>query len=217
MESFATTHDLSVLLAILPITLIFGAAHALTPGHGKSVLAVYAVGSELPRLQVLLTAVVQAVTHIGMAVVLALVANSLITRTIVGAGQAPALELISRALLVAVGGWLILRAVVGRTHVHGEGIFAGVAAGLVPCPLTLFLMFFAASRGVPEAGITLAFGMVLGVGTVLVVVALASVLARDHVLRLMNRHGVALRNVTRVVDALAGMLLLILAMSELAG
>ena len=32
----------------------------------------------------------------------------------------------------------------------------GVIAGLVPCPLTLFAMFLALSRGVPEAGLTFA-------------------------------------------------------------
>jgi nickel/cobalt exporter len=47
----------------------------------------------------------------------------------------------------------------------------GVIAGLVPCPLTLFAIFFALSRGVPEAGLTFAVAMMLGVGLTLGAVA----------------------------------------------
>ena len=89
IDAFAATHDLSALAGMLPLALVFGMAHALTPGHGKSLLAAYAVGSDLSRLRVVVTAMALTVTHIGTAVVLALVANTLVTRTIVGAGQAP--------------------------------------------------------------------------------------------------------------------------------
>jgi nickel/cobalt exporter len=215
IDAFAATHDLSALAGMLPLALVFGMAHALTPGHGKSLLAAYAVGSDLSRLRVVVTAMALTVTHIGTAVVLALVANTLVTRTIVGAGQAPTLELVSRVMIVAVGAWLILRAILGRPHVHGEGVLAGVVAGLIPCPLTLFLMFFATSRGVPEAGLTFAFAMVIGVGLVLTAVAVASVLARDLVIRIVEKRGVAIGTVVRVIDALAGVLLVLLAMAEL--
>ena len=47
----------------------------------------------------------------------------------------------------------------------------GVIAGLTPCPLTLFAMFFALARGVPEAGLTFAFSMMLGLGLTLMAVA----------------------------------------------
>jgi len=215
IEGYAANHDWVALLAVLPLGIIFGMAHALTPGHGKSVLAAYAVGSDLSRLKVVMTAVALTLTHVGVAVLLALVANTLVTRTIVGAGQAPALELISRLLLVGVGLWLLIRAVLGRPHVHGEGILAGIAAGLIPCPLTLFLMFFATARGVPEAGVTFAFAMVIGVGLVLCTVAIASVWARDAVVRIVEGRGIALSAVIRGVDAFAGVALLLLAASEL--
>src|SRR5690606_15884308 len=145
--------------------------------------AAYAVGSDLGRLRVIAVAMALTLTHIGSAVILALVANMLVTRTIVGAGQAPALQLISGILMLAIGGWLVLRAAIGRRHVHGEGIVTGIAAGLIPCPLTLFLMFFAVSRGVPEAGLICAFAMIVGVGVVLTVVAVLSVWARQWLLQ----------------------------------
>lgn len=215
IETFAATGDWLALMAIVPAGIVFGAAHALTPGHSKSVLAAYAVGSDLSRVRIVGTALVLTLTHIGTAVLLAVVANTIVTRTIVGAGQAPALELISRVLLVGVGLWLLGRAAFGRPHLHGEGLLAGVIAGLIPCPLTLFLMFYATSKGVPEAGLTFAFAMVIGVGLVLCAVAVASVLVRERVLSLLATGGVTLETAVRSIDAMAGALLLFLAVADI--
>jgi nickel/cobalt transporter (NicO) family protein len=217
IEGFARTHDWLALLGLLPIGIVFGAAHALTPGHGKSILAVYAVGSDLSRLKIVASAIALTLTHIGTAVLLAVVTNTIVTRTIVGAGQAPALELVSRAMLVIVALWLIVRAILGRPHVHGEGVLAGVVAGLIPCPLTLFFMFYALSLGVPEAGLAFAVSMLVGVGLVLTAVAVTSVMARQFVVALVEKRGIAISVAVRVVDAAAGVLLLLLAAYDLLG
>lgn len=217
IAAFAASRDLMALAGMLPLAIVFGMAHALTPDHGKSLLAAYAVGSDLGRLRVIAVAMALTLTHIGSAVVLALVANTLVTRTIVGAGQAPALELISGILMLAIGGWLVLRAVIGRRHVHGEGIATGIAAGLIPCPLTLFLMFFAVSRGVPEAGLMFAFAMVVGVGVVLTVVAVLSVWARQWLLQLFAGRSALASNAGRTLDAVAGLLIVVLALASFPG
>jgi nickel/cobalt transporter (NicO) family protein len=217
IDAFAGSRDFMALAGMLPLAIVFGMAHALTPGHGKSLLAAYAVGSDLGRLRVIAVAMALTLTHIGSAVILALVANTLVTRTIVGAGQVPALHLISGFLMLAIGGWLVLRAVIGRRHVHGEGVLAGVAAGLIPCPLTLFLMFFAVSRGVPEAGLTFALAMVVGVGIVLTAVAVFSVWARQFVLKLIADRPDVLHGAVRVVDGLAGVTVVALAASTMTG
>ncbi len=101
--AFAASRDLMALAGMLPLAIVFGMAHALTPGHSKSLLAAYAVGSDLGRLRVVAVAMALTLTHMGSAVVLALVANTLVTRTIVGAGQAPALQSISGILMLAIG------------------------------------------------------------------------------------------------------------------
>ena len=110
--------------------------------------------------------------HVLSAVVLAFSAAWLVTRTLGGAGRAPALENISRGMLIVIGLWLLFRAVRRQSHLHGEGLMVGVIAGLIPCPLTLFAMFLALSRGVPEAGLpTFAAAMMFGVAFTLGAVA----------------------------------------------
>jgi ABC-type nickel/cobalt efflux system permease component RcnA len=91
----------------------------------------------------------------------------------------------------------------------------GVVAGLIPCPLTLFTMFFALSRGVPEAGLTFALAMMLGVGLTLGFVALLSVLARDWLTGILAHNGASLDRLGRGLDALAGVVLVIIGVREL--
>ena len=107
IEGFAASGDWNLLFAMMPLGIVFGAAHAMTPGHSKSVLATYVLGSGLSPLRAVVTSLILAATHICSAVLLAVVANTLVTRTLVGAGRAPALENISRYMLVAIGVWLV--------------------------------------------------------------------------------------------------------------
>src|SRR5215212_5763712 len=159
LSAFSQTGDWLSLTGVLPLGIVFGAVHALTPGHGKTILASYLVGSRLAVLKSLGVAGVLSVTHVASAVLLALIGAPLLARTIVGAGQSRVLEDVSRGLVAAIGLWMIVRAIRGKQHAHGEGIMVGLVAGLVPCPLTLFVMFFALAHGVPQAGIVFAVAM----------------------------------------------------------
>jgi len=205
---FAETRDWRSFLIVLPLGIVFGAVHALTPGHSKIVLASYLVGSRLALARGAMVAGALALTHIASAVVLALLAAPLIDRTIGNAGRAPTIEILSRGILALIGVWLIVRAVRHRPHVHGEGVMVGVVAGLVPCPLTLFAMFLALSKGVLAAGLTFAAAMMIGVGFTLICVAMATVFARDRTLALIGRHGASIERISRTLDFATGVLLL---------
>lgn len=215
IEAFAINRDWVDLATVLPAGVVFGAVHALTPGHGKSILASYLLGSRLSALRALVVATMQALTHVGSAVLIALLALPLVTKTMVGAGQVPALEFFSRSFLVVIGLWLILRGWRRRAHLHDEGLAVGFVAGLVPCPLTLIVMFYALSRSVPEAGLTFAVAMMLGVLSTLSGVALITVLARNWAVGLIAQYGASVDKLARVLDVVAGGLVIILAMREL--
>ena len=215
LAAFATSHDWMTLAAVLPLGVVFGAVHALTPGHGKMVLTSYLLGSGLAAARATLVAVLMAATHISSAVVLALLGAPLVTRTFIGVGRAPSLEMISRGMLVAIGVWLLFRAFWRRPHIHGEGPAVSLAAGLVPCPLTLFVMIYALARGVPEAGLTFAAAMLIGVASTLALLALAVVFARDRLLSLLARFGGSVENITRAIDVIAGTILIMAATREL--
>jgi nickel/cobalt transporter (NicO) family protein len=215
LSAFAASRDLAALAGILSLGIVFGAIHALTPGHGKTVLASYLVGSGLAVVRSFAVAGTLAITHVGSAVVLALAAAPILTRTLGGVGRAPVLEDLSRGLLALIGLWFLWRAWRSPPHEHREGVMVGVIAGLVPCPLTLFAMFLALSRGVPEAGLTFALAMVLGVGVTLCIVAALTVLAREWVVGFIGRHGGSVAKASRLLEAGTGVVLVVLGVREL--
>jgi ABC-type nickel/cobalt efflux system permease component RcnA len=215
LDSFSATGDWQALTSVLPLGIVFGAIHALTPGHGKTILASYLVGSRLAVLKSVGVAGVLSVTHVASAVLLALVGAPLVSRTIVGAGRSEILEDVSRGLIALIGMWLVIRALRGRQHLQGEGLAVGFVAGLVPCPLTLFVMFLSLSRGVPEAGLTFALAMLLGISLTLASVAAATTLARDRVAHLIERHGKSVDRLARALDATAGAFLVVIGVRQL--
>jgi nickel/cobalt exporter len=215
LNAFAATRDWAALFLVLPLGVAFGAVHALTPGHGKTVLASYLVGSRLAVLRGLGVAGALALTHVGSAVIIAVTAAPLITRTLGGAGQAPLLEALSRGLLGLIGVWFLVRAIRGQVHQHREGLMVGIVAGLIPCPLTLFAMFLALARGVPEAGLTFALSMFVGVGLTLAAVTALIILCRDWFVSVVTGHGPSIQRMSRLLEGLTGAALLAIGIREL--
>jgi len=212
---FATSRDWTALLTVLPLGIVFGAVHALTPGHSKVVLATYLVGSPFRLMEAVGVAIVLSVTHILTAVLIAILALPLIETGLTSAGRAPQLESISRGALALIGVWMVVRAWRGPPEHHSEGTFVGIMAGLIPCPLTLFAMVLAISRGVPAAGLVFAAAMMLGVMFTLSSVAAGAILLKDGFAKALESHGGVLQRVGRTTEGTAGLLLLAIGLREL--
>jgi ABC-type nickel/cobalt efflux system permease component RcnA len=125
---------------------------------------------------------------------------------------APALELLSRGLLAAIGAWLLFRAIRGEPHRHDA------------CPwdlwrvsyrarLTLFAMVYALANGVPPAGVAFAAAMLLGVALTPCVVALLTIFAREWRVRSWTRHGATLAHLSRLLEGATGVALLLIGLA----
>jgi len=124
-ESLIRRGDLSigVILISLLIAAFWGSVHALTPGHGKALVAGYLVGTKgKPRHAFLLGATVT-VTHTAGVFALGLV-TLLLSQFIVPDQLYPWLTLASGLLVVLVGGSVLrqrLRTGSWASHDHGDG------------------------------------------------------------------------------------------------
>lgn len=94
-------------LAVL-IAMALGALHALTPGHGKTVVAAYLVGSRGTSLHAVSLGLVTTATHTGSVLLLGL-ATLLASRFIVPNDFFPWLELASGVLIILLGANLLYR------------------------------------------------------------------------------------------------------------
>ncbi|WP_245299667.1 hypothetical protein [Mesorhizobium sp. WSM3873] len=109
-----------------------GAAHALTPGHSKAVFATYLNGSYAKVARGLLFSITFSVTHVTIAVIIAMLSLPLVSIALGTVGRAPLLEDVSRGLLGLIGVWMIWRAFgSGHRHKH-EGEAVGFMADPVP-------------------------------------------------------------------------------------
>ncbi|QDZ03491.2 ABC transporter permease [Nitratireductor mangrovi] len=217
IRAFADSGDWSLLAFHLPMGILFGAVHALTPGHSKAVLAAYLTGSTARVPRALGISLILSTVHVGMSVFIALLSLPLVSVALGSVGRAPLLENLSRGLLGAIGVWMLWQAARGTGHAHRRDTAAGFAAGLIPCPLTLFVMTFAISRGVPEAGVAFAVVMLGGVAFVLAAVAVAAVIFRQSLLQLLASRPSLLDRTTRSIQLVVGIILVVVAANTLVG
>jgi ABC-type nickel/cobalt efflux system permease component RcnA len=193
----------SVMLAGMAAAFAFGAVHALSPGHGKTLVAAYLVGSRgTPRHAIFLGLMVT-FTHTVSVFALGLVTLYL-SRFVLPETLTPILGAISGITIVWVGAMLLYRRTIGRVHTpatglahhHGDGrvhthipdeisvgglIALGASGGLVPCPSALVLLLTSISLGRVAFGLTLLAAFSLGLAVVLTSIGLAVIYARNLV------------------------------------
>jgi nickel/cobalt exporter len=107
-------------LILLVLAACLGAAHALTPGHGKTMVAAYLVGERGTIWHALLLGVATTLTHTGVVLVLAAVLRFAPPKALDPIQGM--LGLLGGLAIVGVGFWLLLRRLTGRAdHVHLGG------------------------------------------------------------------------------------------------
>jgi nickel/cobalt transporter (NicO) family protein len=179
-----------VVFGSLAVALFWGAAHALSPGHGKTIVTAYLVGHRgTPRHAALLGLIVT-VTHTIGVFGLGLV-TLLLSRFIVPDQLYPWLNLASGVLVVAIGA-SVLRARWRRRahhhhhhhhHEHGLSrrslVAVGVSGGLLPCPSALVVLLAAISLHRVGFGLLLILAFSAGLALTITGIGLAAVLARS--------------------------------------
>lgn len=187
-EGMRSTVDLSGLPTLVAAAFLFGIVHAFMPGHGKIVLVSYHVGRPGRLIEGVATGTLLAITHVGMAIVFVLAGVAVISRSLAAGGRAPTFETASAALIALIGLNLVVRAVWPPQHQHvRDGKMLAVVTGLVPCPLTTFILTYALAKGKLAIGLAAVGGMLAGVIVTLVTFAVTAVVARDRFMGLLSR------------------------------
>ena len=206
-EALIEERDLSVgaLVLALLIAAFWGAAHALTPGHGKAMVAAYLVGTKgTPRHAFLLGGTVT-IAHTAGVFALGFVTLAL-SAFIVPEQLYPWLTLVSGLLVVLVGAAILRQRLRSRgdghhhhhheehSHEHhhhhdhehdhddaltSKGILGvGIAAGLLPCPSALVVLLSAIALHRIGLGLALIVAFSVGLAATITAIGLVAVLAR---------------------------------------
>ncbi|MDX2041073.1 MAG: sulfite exporter TauE/SafE family protein [Acidobacteriota bacterium] len=191
----------TVILLGLLLAFALGGAHAMSPGHGKTVVGAYLVGSRGTFKHAAFLGATVTITHTFGVFLLGLV-TLFASRYILPEKLYPILSFISGALVVVIGASMFskrLGALIGLNHDHEHShshnhdgnhshthlppdeiswrslLALGISGGIMPCPSALVLMLGAISLNRVGYGLILILVFSLGLASVLTAVGLAFV------------------------------------------
>lgn len=193
------------LLTGLAVAFVYGFAHTLGPGHGKTIVVSHFLGTEARWWRGLMMGGQVALTHVAAAAVLVWLAD-LTIRQLLGAPPAAltAVARLSYGLIILVGlGMLVqavrrLRAAADHAHSAGcgcalhtghgrrQGVLA-ILAGMVPCTGAILIMLYALANDTLAAGIALVLAISLGMAVAMAALGLASMAFRRVLLAGLDR------------------------------
>ena len=205
--------SLPVVLAALAIALGLGALHAASPGHGKTIMAAYLIGTKGTARHAIFLGLTVTFSHtigvVGLGMVV-LYASHLVTPE----RLYPWLGLGSGAVIIAIGAWLLVgrlragrdaphshdnhaethdhphagRDDVGRLRITWKSLTAlGIVGGLVPSASALIILLAAVSLNRVGLGLLLIVAFSAGMASVLGGVGLLLVYASRAVERVRFR------------------------------
>ena len=114
---------LQLAIVALVVSFVLGGLHALTPGHGKAIVAAYLVGSKGRVIDAVFLGLVVTFTHTFSVIALGIV--MLVAQGFAPEDIVPWLSLFSGVLIVGIGAWLLTRNMKqyysGRAQSHAHG------------------------------------------------------------------------------------------------
>lgn len=195
-------HGLLILL-LLGSAFVWGALHALSPGHGKTMVAGYLVGSRGRPKDAALLGLTVTITHTSAVFALGLITLAA-SAYVLPEDLYPWLGVASGAMVIAIGLWAIwtrlrrwramraehdhgdhhMHAHGGHSHTHSQAapgapittrslIALGVSGGIVPCPSALVVLVAAISQHRLGLGLVLILAFSIGLAATLTAVGLA--------------------------------------------
>ena len=205
-----------VILASLGAALFWGAAHALSPGHGKTIVTAYLVGQRGTARHAALLGLIVTATHTAGVFALGLV-TLLLSQYIVPDDLYPWLNLVSGLLVVGIGASVLRARTKRHKHHHHHhhhqdlsprSLFAvGISGGLLPCPSALVVLLAAISLHRVAFGMLLVVAFSAGLALTITGIGLVAVLARGAFrrLRLDGRVATLLPAASALVILAAGL------------
>ncbi len=222
--------SLAPALAIIGAAFLYGVLHAAGPGHGKAVVATYFLANPARWLRGVTTgfavAMIQAVTAILLVAILAMVLGVALTQVL---DRALTIELLSYALIVGLGLYMLYRVATGQAacghdhHGHDHHIDAGtgrtglrgwvdralpedlaplaVAVGLRPCSGAIIILLFTLANGIFLIGALATFSMAFGTALVVSLAGLLAIALRRSITASDRSHAFVARIQTGVTVA----------------
>lgn len=183
------------MLFALGLAFVLGMGHALSPGHGKAMVAAYLIGRSGRIRDAFTLGTIVTITHVASVIVLG-IAALLLSRYFLPGDLYPWLGAFSGALVFVVGYVMLARRAVHHHHHHDHShhhhhshddqngevswwsmLSLGIAGGMVPCPTALVVLLASVAFGRIVFGLLLIFSFSFGLAAVLIIIGILTVRA----------------------------------------
>lgn len=209
-------------LVALFTAFVLGAFHALSPGHGKAMVAAYLVGSRGKIIDAIHLGVVVTMTHVFSVIVLG-VAALVLSHYTLSENIYPWLGVVSGLLIFGTGYYILARTAlkggVHHRHHHDdhhhdhsvaphsfkEILSLGIAGGLVPCPSAIVILLFGVAMNKIAIGLLLIFSFSLGLAAVLILIGVLTITASHR----LEKFGEAAGWIRKLPIATAGIIMIL--------
>ncbi|NYB25792.1 MAG: sulfite exporter TauE/SafE family protein [Methanobacteriaceae archaeon] len=138
---------------------VLGALHAFEPGHGKSVMAVFVMGTDATVKDATLLGLTVVFSHVIVVILLGVASIFLLEALNVDTTH-DVMSVIGGIILIVVGIWIIRKFYHPyQHHKHHidttKGVVAiGLSTGLIPCPAALAVLLFSIGNNQIYSGLT---------------------------------------------------------------
>jgi len=142
-------------IIILLISIVYGAFHALGPGHGKVIISSYILRENISIRQTVLLSAIVAVTHVFSALILGVIFGLISNLRIIENQETTRRfsMLLSGILIIIIGAYLTVRSIKHKecscAEIQTDNktprwrlLLLGFSAGIVPCPVSLAIVIF---------------------------------------------------------------------------
>lgn len=177
-------------LFALGLAFILGMGHALSPGHGKAMVAAYLIGRSGRVRDAFTLGIIVTITHVASVIVLG-IAALMLSRYFLPGDLYPWLGAFSGILVFIVGYIMLARRAVHSHHDHHHHhhvenseavswwsmLSLGIAGGMVPCPTALVVLLASVAFGRIVFGLLLILSFSFGLAAVLILIGILTVRA----------------------------------------
>ncbi len=185
-------------LAILALAVFLGAVHALSPGHGKTLVAAYLVGRSGKMRHAVWLGLIVTFTHVFSVLMLGVVALWA-AEHVVPERLTPWLSLVAGGMILLMGLWMLLGRRADKDHEHDHShshdhdhahehqheirpwqlLALGISGGMVPCLSATVVLLSAIYLGKIALGLLLILAFSLGLAATLIVLGILVTRSRD--------------------------------------
>jgi nickel/cobalt exporter len=220
--------NIGMFFILLAVAFGYGLVHALGPGHGKVVMASYALAKPLKAKQGVLLGAGVAVIHTLSAVLLVTVVFLLLQSSYQAYGGEPkkVVTLVSDGLIAGMGAFLLVKAFLRSRKPAVKSaeptaraddpagtirdlFVPAVLMGLVPCEGAILILVFSLSIDAFWLGIVLSAAMSAGMAVTISAAGLAALGTKKGSLKLLAKKEKLIRTATAILQ-LAGAAVIIL-------